>query len=407
MKTATSYFGVILLLLTQACKTSDVKLPEDFTFTEEELNIAEANNVFTIDLFKEISGEKISKNIVSSPFSANMVLSMTSNGAVGQTLDEMKKGLNMNDFSEEKINSFYQKSFLALTQSDPKTEVAIANSIWHKDSFSVENLFLKTAKDFYKAEVNALDFQAPDAPDKINEWVSRNTKGKIKGIIDGNISFDMRMYLINALYFKGSWAEEFDPKRTEEGPFSTIDERNPTVKYMYKNQENIDYYHSNLGEFISLPYGKGTYRMIVALPDKNTNIQKFIENATYEDWKNSIQNLRPRKINLWLPKFKVEFETSLIPMLNNKGMQVPFTNQADFSKISTQEPLLIGEVKQKAFIEVNEEGTEAAAVTGVGMVTTSAPIVTQVKVDRPFVFMVQDSKSGLILFQGAILNPNE
>lgn len=409
MKTRALYFGVILLLWTHACKTSDVKLPEDYTFTDEELNIAEANNRFTINLFEEIANDNTSENIISSPFSANMVLSMTSNGAAGQTLDEIKKGLNLDGFSEEKINSFYKKSFLALTQSDPKTEVAIANSIWYKNSFSVENVFLKTSKDFYNAQVEALDFEAPDASDKINKWVSSKTKGKIEGIIDGNIPEDMRMYLINALYFKGSWVQEFDPNLTEEGPFTTVNEpmASHTVKYMRKNQEDIDYHKNDLGEFISLPYGQGDYRMLVALPDKSISLQKFIKKTTYEDWKNSLQSLRTQKINLWLPKFKVEFETSLIPALKNRGMQLPFTHQADFSKISTQEPLLIGEVKQKAFVEVNEEGTEAAAVTNVGIVTTSAPAITQVKVDRPFVFMIQDSKSGLILFKGAIYNPNE
>lgn len=407
MKSITLYFGVILLLLAQACKTSDVKLPVDYTFTDEELNIAEANNHFTISLFKEIVDGNNSENIISSPFSANMVLSMTANGAVGQTLEEMKKGLNLDGFSEEKINSFYKKSFLTLTQSDPKTEVAIANSIWHKNSFSVENSFLKTSKDFYNAHVEALDFEAPDASDKINKWVNNKTKGKIEGIIDGNIPDDMRMYLINALYFKGSWAQEFDPKLTEEGAFASINEPTHTVKYMRKNQEDIDYYKNDLGEFISLPYGEGNYRMLVALPDKDVGVQKFIEKVKYDDWKNSIENLRPRKINLWLPKFKVEFETSLIPALKSQGMQLPFTHQADFSKISTQESLLIGEVKQKAFVEVNEEGTEAAAVTSVGIVTTSAPAITHVKVDRPFVFMIQDSKSGLILFKGAVYDPNK
>lgn len=400
------YLSVFALLLS-ACKTSGIKPGSDnaIDYSETDLEIVKANNQFSLDLFKN-SYENNNENILLSPFSASMVLAMTANGSKGNTLSGMTEALRLGSFSQEERNSLYQKAFHNLKILDPKTNIQVANSIWHKDDFSVEKSFLDINKKYFQASVQGLDFSRPESAETINEWVRKNTQNKIDGIIEGEIPEDMMLYLVNALYFKGEWMDKFDADKTQKANFYLKNGEVEETSFMHKSSLKAGYYKDETAEHIELPYGNGSYSMLISLPNEESSLEGYIEKESMEYWQDVKSKLKETKIDLRLPKFKFDFEESLNNSLVKMGMTEAFNESADFSGIHPTATLMISEVKQKAFIEVNEEGTEASAATGVGIVVTSMPMLTKVNVNRPFSFVIQENDSGLILFKGIVSNPN-
>lgn len=403
------YFIVISLMGMNSCKTADIKnspLHTTFDLSDTEQEIAEASNEFSLQFLKEIYAENTQvENTILSPLSASMVLSMTANGSKGQTQSDIQKALKINSFSISDINSFYRKTINNITKLDPNTHIIIANSIWHRNEFKVSPPFLKTNREYYKSIVESLDFNSPQASETINKWVRDNTQNKINGIIEGQVPQDMVMYLINTLYFKGIWADKFDSKKTQKEPFYMDNENTINTDFMRKNNLSVRYHQDDIGEYIEIPYGNGSYSMFITLPKEGLSLESYLNQETIEHWNEAIAQLSDSKINLHLPRFRLEYEKVLNNTLNAMGMGIAFSQEADFSAINPEVPLTISEVKQKAYIDVNEEGTEAAAATSVGIMVTSMPMISTVKVNRPFIFSIKENQNNLVLFTGTVITP--
>ncbi len=365
----------------------------------------EQDNTFSFDLFKQAYQTEKNDNIFLSPLSISMALSMTLNGANGETQEEMKNALRISGFSIEDINDYCKSLREGLLKVDPTTELFIANSIWYRQGFTVENSFLQVNRDYFNAEINERNFSSPATLKEINQWCADNTKNKITEILD-NISGDAVMYLINAIYFKGIWQSEFDKKQTSDDTFYNEDGIKRLVKMMKQSGE-FNYYEDNFTRYLTLPYGNEAFSMRILLPTEGKNIEDVINNLNNESWNKSMI-LGKSKINLQMPRFtaecKYDLEKKILPAM---GMNLPFSSLADFSGISKNSNLLISKVTHKTYLSVDEKGTEAAAVTSVEVELTAYPNPQKpidYIINKPFIFVIQENSTGAILFIGTIKN---
>jgi serpin B len=292
-----------------------------------------------------------------------------------------------------------------LTNLDPKVAFQIANSIWYKDDFPVLQKFLDDNKKYFDAEVSALDFTQPSALQTINDWVNAKTQGKIPTILD-EIPPDAVMYLINAIYYKGVWTYQFDSVDTEDGSFTCANGGIVSCKLM-KQEATFAYYADAGTQVIDLPYGDRSFSMTIIMPTIGTSIDQYAASLTQTQWDEIISKLDSANVILSLPKFKLEYERTLNDELKAMGMGIAFSDFADFTRISQDGGLAVSRVLHKTFVEVNEEGTEAAAVTAIEIIETSAeePAKRYMTIDRPFIFAIREHNSGTILFIGKIVSP--
>ncbi|MDE0016444.1 MAG: serpin family protein [Candidatus Poribacteria bacterium] len=371
-------------------------------------NVVTANTQFGFDLFNEIRKSEEDKNIFISPLSISIALAMTLNGASGETEQAMTNTLHLQQLDSEAINPGYAGLRQALQVADPKVILTIANSLWARQDVPFKQDFLQRNTQFFGAEVSTLDFTDPNTLPTINQWVNTNTNGKITKILD-EINLDMVLFLINAIYFKGTWQTEFDPSRTRDGTFylATGDEKQIP---MMTRTGDYPYYENYEAKFqaISLPYGDGRMSMYIFLPYPESDINTFLEDLNTENWENWVSQLRVEEVFLSMPKFKLEYEKTLNNPLQSLGMDIAFApGLADFSQMADLEALgknlYIGEVLHKAVVEVNEEGTEATAVTSVGIRATSAPPTFMA--NRPFFFAIRDNQTKTVLFMGTVVDP--
>lgn len=379
--------------------------PESFVVAD--LNSAEAGVVdadvgFGLDVFKALS-ETEDGNVFMSPTSLSIALGMTLNGATGETRAGMLAAMRLHGFSEGEINESYRTLISMLTRLDPSVTLRIANSIWHRDSFQVEEDFINSARSYFEAEIEGLDFDDPRAPDIVNAWIESATEGMIEKMID-TIDEEMVMYLINAIYFKGDWRYQFDREETRDEQFTTADGESVTVPMMRQHGE-LPYASREQYTVVDLPYGDSLFSMTIILPEQDEDIDEVIAGLNKESWEGLLEHVTPTRIDLQMPRFELAYEVELNNVLSELGMARAFSRQAEFSGISTTEPLEISEVRQKAVLDVNEEGTEAAAVTVVGIQTRSIPQYPLVKLDRPFVLSIRERHTGTILFIGKIMDP--
>ncbi|KAM3115820.1 serpin family protein [Phormidesmis sp. 146-33] len=364
-----------------------------------------ANTRFGFKLFSEVLKQDGKKNVFVSPSSVAIALSMAYNGAGGTTQQAMAKALEVNGLSLQAVNQANSDLKQLLQQGDPKVELTIANSLWARQGVNFKPAFLESNKTFYNAEVTTLDFSSPTAPKTINSWVDRNTRGKISEIVD-SIDPDQVMFLVNAIYFKGKWTTEFNKQQTSDRPFSLPNgsqKQHPTMQ----QKGEYRYFETEQFQAVSLPYGKGRTSLYVFLPKKGSNLTAFSKTLTAENWQTWMKKFGKREGLIELPRFKMEYEIELKKALSALGMGETFDRQANFSNLADV-PVKIDEVKHKTFVEVNEEGTEAAAVTSIGIRTTSVQVDSQpfeMKVDRPFFCAIRDNKTGSILFMGSIVDP--
>jgi serine protease inhibitor len=292
-----------------------------------------------------------------------------------------------------------------LRELDSSTELEVANSIWYRQGFPFRPTFIDAARSAFDAEVRALDFGNPTVTlATVNGWVDTKTRHKIPAILDQVDPSDV-MYLLNAIYFKGSWRLRFDPAETRSGTFHPVSGGDQTVQLMHK-EDTLHYSETSELQAVDLLYGNGAFAMTVLLPKPSTNIDAFAGSLRRADFSTLTEGFGTRKIILFLPKFTASYERTLNDDLTALGMGVAFDPaRADFSRmapVSTSANLYISLVKQKAFVDVNEEGTEAAAATAVGVSVTSAPVIPTMRVDRPFVFVIRERLSGTVLFMGKI-----
>ena len=403
---------VILLIavIFSACNKDKVNTlnPVQLKLTSESRELIVSGNEFGFDILKKsILQSDNDENVMISPVSISLALAMTYNGAAGQTSEEMRQTMHIAELSNAEINEAYQSLISQLVTVDDKVLLKIANSIWYRNSFEVEPDFINTNEKYYDAQTEALDFNSSQALSTINNWVAENTNDKITEIID-QIDSNAIMFLINAIYFKGVWHYQFNESDTHESPFTKSDGSTINVETM-ELQADLNYLYNDKFSAVELPYGQGNYSMVIMVPQGNQTADSIINLQTEENWNNYMDEFElMSSVNVFLPKFTFEYEELLNSTLQSLGMPTAFTGGADFTNINQGGGIYISRVKHKTFIEVNEEGTEAAAVTSVQMNfesvggDTSGPVV---RADRPFFFAIRETTSGSIIFSGKIENP--
>ena len=366
-----------------------------------------ASNTFGFNLLRELEKTRGDSNIFMSPLSASMALGMTMNGAAGPTFDEMRAALAFGTRPAAEINASYRSLIDMLRALDPTVDFRIANSIWYRAGFPFEQTFLDESRQFFDARVSGLDFASSNAVPSINDWVRQSTNGKIDKIVDGPIPNDVVMYLINAIYFNGSWTTRFDRNQTRTEQFHTIGGTTAPIAMM-RRTDTIRVAETADAQVVDLPYGGGAYTMTILLPKEGKSLRDVVATLTADAWQAAVTGATARSVELQMPKFTLRWEALLNDPLQALGMRQAFQGDvADFTRMSRDagNRLYISKVKQKSFVDVHEEGTEAAAVTSVEIrvVCTCGPQV--IRIDRPFVFAIRERFSGTILFLGKIVRP--
>lgn len=380
------------------------KTRKDIVLTSAELDMTDVGTDFAFRFFNQVCNAEIEKpNLFVSPLSASLCLSMVANGANANTLEEMKSALGFSDYSVEAINNYNRKLVNALLDLDNTTRLGIANSIWIKQGFNVLPAFTAVNREMYDAEVREVDFASSATVDAINRWCAEKTNNCIKKVLDG-IPEDAQMYLLNALYFKGTWKEPFKKADTKNEYFTDASGNKSTVPMMNLREEHFMYTQNDYFSIAELPYGNEAFSMVVLLPAEGKTLEDCLPQLTKKQWEEWSDALHSQTLNLKLPKFELEYNKRLEKDMEALGMKDAFQSlKADFSKIS-ERSLFIGLLQQFAYINVNEEGTEAAAVTIGGLLDSAVGPETPVDfyVNRPFVFFIREKSTGTILFAGRV-----
>lgn len=395
-----TYFLVLVILMVGCTNNPDI-IPEasDLKLRAGLEKRVVQDNEFAFDLLRKTIADVKDTNVFMSPLSVSMALGMTMNGAVGTTRTEMENALKLSGLSVEDINEYYKAMQTQLPVIDPLTKLSLANSIWYRSGFAVKKTFLETNKNYFDAEVRELDFAQSWAKDTINNWVARKTNDLIKDILD-IIPKDAVMYLVNAVYFKGTWKIQFDPKETRESYFTNEAGKQLKVNMM-QLKDTFAYAKDEYAQYIDLPYGNGAFSMTIILPDYDKSTAEVLSSMSGERWNNIVTGLVKQEAAVFLPRFTTKNKFLLNNPLINMGMPKAFTAGAEFNNIADDD-LMISRVLHDTYIEVTEEGTEAAAATVVEMNKTSIPEFPTVNVNRPFVFVIREKSTGVILFAGKI-----
>lgn len=369
--------------------------------TALEVQAIQSSNQFGIDLLREVAAAEPDENIILSPFSASVALGMAYAGANGTTATAMRETLGWGTRSRDEILAAYRELPGMLQSLDSRVTVKVANAMWVRNTFPVRPEYTSDMKQFFAADVRSGDFGPATVAD-MNSWASAKTNGLIPKVVD-DLSPDLVLMLMNALYFKGSWRAEFDPARTTLGPFRTSGGAQPQVRMMRRTGD-MAYAQSADAQWVELPYGNTSYVMTLVLPQEGTSARQWLQLLDSAVLAQGVSALAERDVELSMPKFRLKVNYQLRQPLTEMGMGIAFkSSQADFSRIG--EGLSISHVKQDVYIDVNEEGTEAAAVTQVGIRTVSLPQREIVNLDRPFLFFLRDRIGGTVLFAGLIEEP--
>jgi serine protease inhibitor len=366
-----------------------------------------ADNQFGFKLFSQLMQQDGEQNLMMSPTSVAIALSMLYNGASGETQQQIATTLELQGMSLEDLNQANADLKNLLENADSQVQLAIANSLWGNQEVAFQPDFMQRIQTFYDAEVESLDFTNPAVVNQINAWVNRNTEGKIPTILD-EVRPDDILFLINAVYFKGEWQQAFDQANTSDRPFTLPDGSTKNHPLMSQSG-NYLYQENNEFQAVSLPYGEGRLSMYVFLPQADVPLTQFYQEfLSAANWDTAMTRFTRRDGTVELPRFKYEYATRLNDALKALGMPMAFEpDVADLTGLTDQDSY-VNEVRHKTFIEVNEEGTEAAAVTSIGIQATSVQIPTEpftMNVDRPFFYAIRDNESGAILFMGSVVNP--
>ncbi len=407
MKKRVLCFSICIVIAVSLITGCDLDLTNYYhSYDVEKIDgkLIEGNLQFAFDIFKLLNEEDSEKNVLISPLSISAALTMAYNGAGTTTKDAMAKALRYEDIEMEDLNAGLRGLMLYLRSVDG-VNINIANSIWIRESQEIKEEFLLTNKKTFNAHIEELDFSKTDSVDKINKWISRATKGKIDKMLQPPIPDEVIMYLINAIYFKGVWKDKFNPKMTYTAKFHTEDGRIEDVEMMNRNGK-MEYGNVDGNKIVRLPYGKGKIAMYCLLPKEGVKIDDFIKGLDAEKWKEAVNSVSEMDdVILGIPKFKMEYGIKeLNESLKALGMEEAFSKSADFSGI--REDVYISRVIHKAVIEVNEEGSEAAAATIVEVTESAAPEYVEFIADRPFLFVIADDETGTILFMGKMYDVN-
>ncbi len=403
------------LLVTAAAACADPSAPDPTpsrisslprALSATEAAMIDASNVFGFNLLREENPSFAGQNVFLSPLSASMALGMTMDGAAGTTFDEMRTTLGFGTQSHDELNRSYQSLIALLRNLDRRVDFRIANAIFYDDAFggAVEPSFLSDAAQYFDADVAGLDFASPLAVDTVNAWAGRTTSGRIPRVIE-HIEPDLVMLLMNAIYFKGDWRQGFKESETHPQPFIPSSGPSVSVPTMHRTGGFRLGTTAN-ATVVELPYGGDAFVMTILMPLSGVSVDQAIAALSADSWAAATANLYDDDADLYLPKFTLTWEDTLNPALQRLGMQRAFVpDGADFTRMSASagHHLYISYVKQNTFVDVNEVGTEAAAVTTVGIGLTSLP--EAIRVNRPFVFAIRERLTGTILFLGKVEVP--
>jgi serine protease inhibitor len=363
------------------------------------------NNDFGFSLFDALNTNSKEENIFISPFSVSTALAMTLNGAGGETRTEMISALKYSGWNKDSLNTAYRDLLKLLPDLDKKVKINNANSIWYRTGFSVLPDFLDINNSFFGAEVRDKDLSNPTSLTEINKWIEDKTEGKIKDVLKV-LDPQTVMLLINAIYFKAQWKYEFDINETKVEKFNLENGNQVNVSMMHANKMHLPYYQSSKFSMIDLPYSDSVYTMSILLPNINYKVDDIIKDLNIVNWENMGEKMVNTEIDIAIPKFKLEYKTSLKSVLPDLGMKQAFMpGAADFSGINSINDLFIDDIIHQSFVEVNEAGTEAAAVTVVIINVTS--MGNTFYANRPFVFIIRDNKTNGVLFLGKVMNPSK
>lgn len=418
LKTTLSFILLLEMFLAVSCDKNRVKInpndlpqPIKIDLRSSEKEMVKSDQIFAFEFFAHVFDQEAAKgdkNFMVSPLSLSIALAMIHNGAAGETKTAIQRTLKFGDYSDADINAYYKKLKEALLQTDPTTKLSIANAIFTNKFVLIKPDFIHTNQSFYDATVQSADFGNPETKNSINKWAADNTYNLIKEVIEKTKAEDL-MYLLNAIYFKGIWTRKFDAKNTSKMPFTyengtkkNVDMMKQTAKFNYTENQDM--------QVLQLPYGNQAFSMMVLLPKQGKKIGDItIATQKNDYWSNLKSGLSQAEVDVFLPKFKTEYSQKLNDILKKMGMEIAFErDRANFSRMSDL-PAYISFVKQDTYISTDESGTEAAAVTTVGVVNTSAPIPQKVtfNANKPFVYIIQENSTGAILFMGAVKNFDE
>lgn len=385
--------------------------PSKYQLPPQTKDLAESCNAFAFRLFDKLREVDTAEDIFFSPASVSLVMSMVANGADGLTLKELAATLLPTHLSLSQVNAVVDSVLHLLTDPEEQVQLTVANSLWLNDNFSFRQSFVDEVTRTYHAEVSSLPFGDASSASIINSWVNDATRGRIPSIVDQLGPLDAAV-VVNAIYFKGSWRYEFDLNCTVPKDFHLLDGTTRKHDLMHQ-QRKWDYLETDSLQMIALPYDSGRLRMIVLLPAAGLDYDQFLQSLNSEIWLQWSSALQPRKGTIGLPRFKLEWKANLNDELQKAGIVQAFDAYgADLSRMCALpdgQNAYISDVIQKTFVEVNEEGTEAAAATSATIsVTSIAPESERpftMIVDRPFFVTIEDCLTGLVLFMGAITDP--
>jgi len=408
MKSYTFIIFAFLIFSTTACNKDNPdptqKQPKHIQLSGMASEVIQGSNHFGMELFKAVALEDTDNNVMLSPLSASTALTMLLNGCNGETYTQIRDMLGFKNMSAEEINTAYNSLVTQLLSADEEVNLALANSVWYRNQFQIHQNYLDIMNNDFDSHIEGLDFNHPDALETINNWASDNTNGKIPKVLD-EISGNAVMFLMNALYFKGIWTEKFNSDLTQNASF-TLNDGTIIETPMMKSEIASKVFTAENYRALELFYGRKNFSMIIIVPDNG--LSEFIESITPEIY-NEIGagfDAQPglNDVSVSLPQFSFEYEKRLNDQLQGLGMEDAFNAAvADLSGISDVD-LFVSFVKQNTFIEVNEEGTEAAAVTTIGIELTSLP-GEEFIVNKPFVFAIREQTTNTILFIGQVVEP--
>ena len=369
--------------------------------TKADAGIRDASNASGLDIFSRLYAMRGDGDVSFSPLSLSLAFAMAAEGAEGETYKQIGEALGWGGTTREELGSFYGKMIDGLVKADPKVSLSSSNSLWAAPDLPLKDTYKKTLADNFAAESYQVDFTAAATLARINKWCSDKTDGKIPQMLQ-QLDPDTRMMLINALLYKAPWAMDWTVKekrdfRDEAGAVSPKDFLYVKGEYRYAEFDDC--------QAIALPYGNGAYEMVAFLPKAGFTVEKILPTVRE---KGGALRLSPATAEVWLPKFSTEYctEDKLMPILKAKGMTLPFSDAADFSGISAAEALKISLVMQRVRVDVNEKGTEFAAVTVIGFEKATAigapPRTVVFDADHPFVYMIRETSTGTILLVGSL-----
>ncbi|MCK5134310.1 MAG: serpin family protein [Bacteroidales bacterium] len=402
----TAYLIIVALLLTGIGTGCSQNIDDPvFDYNLKSAKVIETNNDFGLDLLKTVVSGDEAPNIMISPASVSIALGMAYNGAESTTMDAFEQVLNYDGLTREEVNEITKELICVLVTNVKGNLLEIANSMWYDKGFPVEQDFIDLNSNYYNAEIRELDFRNAGAVKTINDWVSNKTHDKIDKIIE-SISPETMMILINALYFNCLWEYEFDPDDTREQPFYTEDNQLFDQVEMMQIESTYNVSFNEAFSAVEMPYKNNKFSMYLFLPSEGSSVDQLIEQLDGDTWNSWMGEFTETKdFTVTMPKFKFEYNRSMKEDLMDMGLEIAFTNQADFSGISPID-LLISDVIHKTYIDVNEEGTEAAAVTAIVFENTSAGPASFIRLDRPFLFAITENTSKSILFIGKVSEPS-